>query len=267
MIKKIKINKVASYKQESTLATEKKINIIYGLNGVGKTIFSNYLYDIKNTSFSNCSVEGLSDDEELLVYNQQFIHDYFYQPDNLKGIFTLSKDNKEAVEKIKNATNEIQNFEKQKLTLLEKEKNLANNLNTKTKQAEDSVWKIKSDYFVGDRVLEYCLSGYLGSKRTLLDKISKIQKPKQQPIETIDQLKKNVERVNGSTAQKYNPLTIINFQKQDIETNPIFQKQIVGNGNSFISQLITQLGNSDWVKKGLTYLKKTRINAHFASRI
>lgn len=37
MIEKIKMKNVASYKQETILETDKRINLIYGLNGTGKT--------------------------------------------------------------------------------------------------------------------------------------------------------------------------------------------------------------------------------------
>ena len=37
MINKINLNKVASYKNVATLETNKKVNLIYGLNGVGKS--------------------------------------------------------------------------------------------------------------------------------------------------------------------------------------------------------------------------------------
>ena len=102
MITKISLNNVASYKKQTTLETDKKVNLIYGLNGTGKSILSNYLYEKDHNDFSDCAIEGLNE-EEILVYNQKFIQDYFYESDNLKGIFTLSKENKEAEEKIRNA--------------------------------------------------------------------------------------------------------------------------------------------------------------------
>jgi len=41
---KIILKKIASYREESNFETDKKINLVYGLNGTGKTILSNYLY-------------------------------------------------------------------------------------------------------------------------------------------------------------------------------------------------------------------------------
>jgi wobble nucleotide-excising tRNase len=85
------MNGVASYKTPAALETDKKVNLVYGLNGTGKSILSTYLYEKENGDFSKCNMENLNN-EDILVYNQKFIQDYFYESDNLKGIFTLSKE-------------------------------------------------------------------------------------------------------------------------------------------------------------------------------
>ncbi len=101
MIQSIIMKNVASH-NEVKLEPLKKINLIYGLNGAGKTILSNYLQDRKNESFKDCEIQGLND-EKILVYNQKFIEENFYSQDNLKGIFTLSKANAEVEKIIKNS--------------------------------------------------------------------------------------------------------------------------------------------------------------------
>ncbi|MBU3978595.1 AAA family ATPase [Patescibacteria group bacterium] len=100
MITKVSIKKVASYGENpAVLETTEKINLIYGLNGAGKTVFSNYLANKDSSDFSNCSIEGL-DNEKILVYNQNFIEKNFYEKSTQKGIFTLSSENKVAEEKM-----------------------------------------------------------------------------------------------------------------------------------------------------------------------
>jgi len=42
MITKIVMSGCASYKNPTSLETDKKINLIYGLNGTGKSTFSNF---------------------------------------------------------------------------------------------------------------------------------------------------------------------------------------------------------------------------------
>jgi DNA repair exonuclease SbcCD ATPase subunit len=118
MITKINLKNVACYKNQTTLEIDKKINLIYGLNGTGKSTLSNFLYKKDEEAFSHCSIEGLDDETEILVYNQSFIEDNFYE--KLKGIFTLSKENKKveinitkADKKINELINEKQIIEKQ----------------------------------------------------------------------------------------------------------------------------------------------------------
>jgi len=229
VITKIELNDVASYKVLTTIETDKKINLVYGLNGTGKSILSNFLYDKADRKFSKCSIEGLNN-EEILVYNQKFIQDYFYESDNLKGIFTLSKENKEA--------EEIDTIE----IKLSKEK----------KDSENKIWEIKTTYTGGDRVLEFCLEGPRGQKDKLFNHISGLIKPEKKPDKTTDELKKEVDSLQGKNAQRCSTIPTIAFTGHLIENEPLFQKAIVGNVNCTVAELINKLNNSDWVKQGET---------------
>lgn len=101
MITKLTISNVASYKQGSSILTDKKHNLFYGLNGTGKSTISNYLYDINNPLYSSCSIDGLETGDKILVYNAQFVRDNFYETNDIPGIFTLNKENKKAQQTIK----------------------------------------------------------------------------------------------------------------------------------------------------------------------
>lgn len=254
MITKINLNNVASYKSQTALETDKKVNLVYGLNGTGKSTLSNYLHQRTDDRYKSCSVEGLDDNHEILVYNQTFIQETFFEAENLKGIFTLSKENKEAETKIANAQKEIAKLESEKEAKgkeLETEKTA---INQKQETAKNAVWKIKTDYSGGDRVLEFCLDGYKGSKDNLFNHIVGLVKPTAKPTKSIDDLKTDLQSISGDNAQKYSVLSEITFASQSLETETLFNKQIVGNENSTVSQLIKELGNSDWVKEGLQYL-------------
>lgn len=250
MITKISMNKVTCYKSLTSLTTDKKINLLYGLNGTGKSTLSDYLYNNSDTRYKDCSIEGLAD-EDILVYNQTFIKDYFYQPENLKGIFTLSKENKEAEEKVRKAEAEIDRLGKIKEAKSIEVDKTNNSLHLKRQAAENKTWEIKSKYTGGDRVLEYCIEGLKGNKETLFNFISSIIKPESQPQNTIDYLKKEVEAIQGSDAQKHDSLQLIEIRVTHIEADQLFDKVIVGNENSTVAKLIKNLGNSDWVQDGL----------------
>lgn len=256
MITKIILNKVASYKKQTTLETDKKVNLIYGLNGTGKSVLSDYLYHRTDEKYKSCFVEGLDDNHEILVYNQTFIQENFFEVDNLKGIFTLSKENKEAEVKIASAQKEIEKLEAEKATKNQELETEKSNMNQRREEAKNAVWKIKTDYSGGDRVLEYCLDNLKGSKDSLFNHISELTKPDTKSIKSIDDLKNDLLLISGDHAKKYSMLTRITFDSSNIENETLFSKQIVGNENSTVSQIIRELGNSDWVKEGLQYLSK-----------
>lgn len=251
MITKITLNQVTSYKCPTTIETDKKVNLVYGLNGTGKSTLAEYLYSRSDTCFENCNIEGLND-EEVMVYNQHFVKDYFYEQDNLKGIFTLSKENIEAKLKITDAENEIAKLDIEKKSKLDLQESYKNDLFRKKQEAENRVWEIKGTYYGGD--LEYCLSGFMGRKEVLFSHLLSIDKPERQPTKMIDELKKEVEAINDKSAKKYDLLPKIEFLGSKIEINQLFKKVIIGNENSTVANLINKLGNPDWVRKGLEYL-------------
>lgn len=256
MITKICLNNVASYNTKTTLETDKKVNLIYGLNGTGKSTFSNFLKDHSEDKYSGCSVDGFTDVHDILVYNQQFIQETFFEADDLKGIFTLSKENKEAESKIARAQNQIAKLEDAQIKKSQELDKARTSINRKLDDSKNAVWKIKTEYSGGDRVLEYCLDGYKGSKDNLFNHIIGLPKSTEKPTKNIDDLKSDLQSISGNNAQKYSQLAQITFIAQTVETKNIFEKQIVGNENSSVSNLIKELGNSDWVKSGLQYLPK-----------
>ena len=261
MITQIKLQNVASYKGPTVLSTDKRVNLIYGLNGSGKTTLSNFLYDVRGQDFSECSVSGIDSSTELFVYNQKFIRDNFYESDELPGIFTLSKVNKEAEQKIRNATSEIERLNSESVKSRQSATDIASDKETVVNRAKDSVWKIKTDYSGGDRVMEYCLKGFMREKGKLLDYIAAISKPNDKPSKTVEQLKSEVEAVVGDSAQSFSVLPMFSFDGAGVETDSIFQKEIAGNQNSTVASLIERLGNSDWVKDGLRYIEESKKQA------
>lgn len=56
LISQINFESVASYRGKTSLNTDKKVNIIYGLNGSGKSTFSNYFYKPSDENTTNVRI-------------------------------------------------------------------------------------------------------------------------------------------------------------------------------------------------------------------
>lgn len=253
MISKIVLNGVASYKKEAVLDTDKKVNLLYGLNGTGKSTFSEFLYDQTGARFLQCRIEGLEENDTVLVYNQKFIQDTFYEPEGIHGIFTLSKGNAYAQKVIDTTSAEVKKLTEQKRKIEEKKTKDEQKHLGEIEEYKEQVWKIKTEYTGGDRVLEFCLDGLKGSKDTLFKYIVSLEKPEGELDYSVDDLKKEAQQLQGE-AQSRQLLLKVPINVEDIEQSELLSKVIVGNKNSSVASLIKTLGNSDWVNTGIKYV-------------
>ncbi|MCV3456391.1 AAA family ATPase [Campylobacter sp. CNRCH_2016_0050h] len=253
MITKISMKNVASYKDETTLETNKRINLIYGLNGAGKTQISKFLANQNDENFKDCKIEGLSNKQQILVYNQDFIEKNFYDTDKQQGIFTLSEENTSIKQEIENLQKELiklkSNQDENERKLKEKQKDIIKIEN----DFKDDIWKIKQNH--SDNFKDF-FEGKMGSKDSFLDFIN----PKIKEFLTLDtinqninleELKKQYSILTDTTQIKLENINeISNIEFKNIENNLIFNEIIVGNQDSIIADLINKLGNEDWVKDG-----------------
>lgn len=255
MITEIHMDSVASYKNRTSLVTDKKINLIYGLNGTGKSTISNFLYALDDPEFGLCSKTPIKT-PPLLVYNQKFIKDNFFVADNLKGIFSLSKENKEAEQKIVEGTKKQVQLEQSLQSKHSEREKINQTFFSQKQQATEEIWGIKKTYTGGDRVLEYCLKGLMGKKEALFDYLLEFSKPTSEPTRGIQDLRKDVDALKDDNANPYQPLPNLTFQAHHIESDQLFGTSILGNTDSEVASLIEQLGNADWVKQGIKFLPK-----------
>ncbi|MCH3916934.1 MAG: AAA family ATPase [Spirochaetia bacterium] len=253
MISKIVLKGVASYRKEAVLDTDKKVNLLYGLNGTGKSTFSEFLYDQTAPRFSQCRIEGLEDNDAILVYNQKFVQDTFYEPEGIHGIFTLSKGNAKAQKVIDTASSEVKKLTEQKKKIEEKKTEDEQKHLSEIEEYKKQIWKIKTEYTGGDRVLEFCLDGLKGNKDTLFKHLISLEKPEGEIDYSVDDLKIEAQQLQGE-AQSRQLLSKVLINVEDIEQSELLSKVIVGNKNSSVATLIEELGNSDWVNSGIKYV-------------
>lgn len=253
MISKIVLNGVASYKKEAALETDKKVNLLYGLNGTGKSTFSELFYEQSRARFSKCRIEGLEDNDTILVYNKKFVQDTFYEPQGIHGIFTLSKGNAEVQKVIDNASAEVKKLTEQKRKIEEKKTKDDQKHLGEIEEYKKQVWKIKTEYAGGDRVLEFCLDGLKGNKDTLFKHLVSLEKTEGEIYYSIDDLEKEAQQLQGENKSRQ-ILSKVFINIDDIEQSELLSKVIVGNKNSSVAAVIEEVGNSDWVNTGIKYV-------------
>ncbi len=262
---KITIKDVASYKGETTLQTEKRVNLIYGLNGVGKTTLSNFLYYYKkdntdNTDYKYCKIEGLKG-EKILVYNTSFIEDNFYQSPEIKGIFNLSEQNKQVEEEIRKKQEEIKSINKEIEEIEKKISDINNKKSNDEKTIRESLWEgIITKH--KNTELDFCLEGYKKEKKKLAKRLLNTEKPSKEPptINDLRKLAQNLQEGKIFDLDKYPTIDEYFSTLKKIEEDSIFEEIIVGNEDLPIAKLIKELNNSHWVKEGLdNYVRNGKI--------
>lgn len=252
MIKKVTLNNVATFKNKVEFSPN-LINYIYGFNGSGKTTISNVL--LNPNYYKDCIVEKDSDDSaEMVVYNKSFVDQLFTDSSKLKGIFTLGKDSVKSLEIIDNSKMEIDRIRKENSAL-------KNNIEKKKQEQEkfeseirEKCWKIKNE--VAEKFKD-ALTGFISSKDKFKIKCLETKLDKDN-LKDLNELESDYKILFKSNNEKQNEIAQINNSLLlEIENDNIFNEVIKGNDETSVSELINKLNNSDWVKQGLNYLKKS----------
>lgn len=260
MITKIKLNSIATYKNLVEVNDLKKVNFFFGNNGCGKSTIARLFYEFSKSDlligpFSQCSIENFDrTNENILVFDQEFIQRNFYTNEDLDGIFSLDEKNEEIEEKIKNenelifTTKGTYNTKKENIESLEKQR----------EQLKEAIWETCFDY---NRKFKKDFNKIdLGSrKEAFYQKLVDIN----QNTFTAKSIKYLTEKYNKFHVEELlkinNILPLDTFQKiidLEININELFNEIIVGSNDVAIAPLIEKLNNSSWVNQGISFLDK-----------
>lgn len=252
MINKIKIKSIATFTDEVIIDNLKAINFFYGANGSGKTTITRIL--AKPENFSHCEIDWSNNQKiKTLVYNEDFVREYFYEKDKLNGIYTIGEGAKEIEEK-------IENKKKEKETLQNTLNNINNDIEEKTKEKNEILENFQETCWqYGYKELEKdfpdFFTGYKKSKSNFANKILDEHNTNKENLLDKEKLKEKYELVYEKDAKKIEEISLINFDElKNIEDNQsILKVSIVGKKDVEIAKMIEKLQNHDWVKQGKKY--------------
>lgn len=266
MIEKIEIKNTATYIDE-TLDNLSKVNFIYGNNGSGKTTISRIIN--YGTLYPNCKIYWKSNRTlDTVVYNTDFITENFEQTDDIKGIFTLGKEEADTQKKIKEekkSIDEINNKINELTTELTENEQNTEIQNTASKE---KFWKIKQNFDREKTPLVNAIAGARGKIETFFEKVLFENKINKSEIKTKTELEEIATQCYEASDEPINLLSSVSYSEiEKLEENKILDKRIVGKEDLDIASLINSLQNPDWVKSGMKYLPLSNNRCPFCQQI
>jgi len=257
MIESVSIADIASFgPAPQVLGALKKFNYIFGSNASGKTTISRII--AQEEAYPTCGVTWTPGSKcETKVYNWDFIKKNFSQSDEFPGVFTLGADNIEVLSKIKTTKADAAKLADaiHKLTCTLRGEDGEGGERAKLARLHENFtikcWTIKQKH---DEKLKGAFEGYRGRKADFKAKLLKESEENTAQLKPISELEKRAETVFGKAIFREQPVPIVVATSLiEHESNPILEKRVIGKGDVDIAAMITRLGNSDWVRQGMTF--------------
>lgn len=254
MIESITIANTATFGSSSEVLTRlSQFNYLFGSNGTGKTTISRVIAD--QVPYPDCSVSWKHGRPlETVVLNLDFVDKNF---DQLKGVFTLGEKQKDTLEKIATAKQE---FDQEHTSLAALTTSLQGQDGTGGKKGElaqvemefqEKCWVQKQKH---DEKLQGAFTGYRNNAQKFKGKVLDESQANKAPLKPLSDLEKRAESIFGETPTKEDSIPTHDMAALLAhESNPILTKRVIGKDDVDIAAMIKKLGNSDWVRQGLTF--------------
>lgn len=255
MIETISVLNVATFDKKSPelLSDLRTFNYIFGSNATGKTTISRIIADPAYSS--DCGVDWKNGRPlETIVLNEDTEKEIFGQ---LKGVFTLGDEQKDTLEKIEAAKNQLDNEQTSLANLtntLQGEDGVGGKqgeLAQHEQELQDKCWVRKQKH---DETLYDAFVGAMGSKEQFAEKVLSESSSNKAPLKPLSELEKRAETVFGEAPTKESSIAVLDAATLlDHETNPILTKRVIGKDDVDIAAMIKKLENSDWVREGRAF--------------
>ena len=248
MITEVDLDGTPCFAPGAKLTGLKKVNFIFGPNGTGKTSITRILSE--GPDDDRITLTDESSTREILVLNSTYIEEAFQDAED--GIFFLG------TQSIANQ-NEIDKNKKLREQLLKEIESIKSTKETyKTEQSKaekdllDSIWKRRDSV---PTQLSSCLIGYNGSRTKLRDKVRETRQKPLQPEgslpTTLDELAAQEKGLLTTTLETAPRVRAIPQIQQELKDLPyLLHTPLIPAPDSPLSELISQIQNSDWVREG-----------------
>ncbi|UZH54869.1 AAA family ATPase [Salinimicrobium tongyeongense] len=271
MITEIKIENISSYKGPVIIEELKKLNFFFGNNGSGKSTIAKFLYNInsnKSTNdelrFEDCSQLGFNgENNEVLVFDDEFVKRNFIKEDFLKGVFSLDEENDEIERKIKEKQLKVEKIENY----------ISKDLNDKNESYEVQLEELYKGKKTG--ILDICFQKrdvfnqslplirlkYKGSKPNHFSQVEKVLKDEENKNYKFKDLKKEYELFYEQNLTKvhnsFKSSSYLKIRRLEEKINYALKQIFTGNKDIDIAEMIDRLNLQKWVEEGLEKIDRS----------
>lgn len=262
MIESISLNNIATYSpnKTETVSNLKAINFFYGANGAGKTTISRLINkpeisaDSRITWLRNILIPAM-------VYNNDFIKDNYKDSEDLKGVFTLGKVEKDQLDRLQELKKEKSSREQLKVRSMEMlngdDSKGGKNSELKTLEAKlvGRCWDQKVKY---DEIFKEAFTGVRNNKDAFKIRVLQEATSNRSELADLTDLKERALVLYCDAPSPINTVANLDLSRLiGFETSPVLIKKVIGKDDVSISEMIQRLGNSDWVRQGIKFLEHT----------
>jgi wobble nucleotide-excising tRNase len=263
MMKSLHLADVATYPVAGvSMGPLKACNFVFGPNGAGKTTLSQFLKTPDKEEFGRCSVawEG-GRVLPVVVYNREFVSQVFGETGRIRGVFTLGSEDTKLTDQIKDHRAKLKDEETK---LVGRTKSLGGDdgkgglQGDLTKAAEKLQKACLEQRKKHEDDFEPALRGVRGDSKIFMNRFLVERATNRGTLHSFDDLRERARSVFAQTLARVDTLPALNWERlKTIEEDSIFGTAIVGKTDVNIAALVTKLGNSDWVSRGVGFLEKS----------
>jgi len=260
MLQSVTLNKVASYKEENqVLEPLKQLNYIYGENGCGKSTIAQFLdckFNGRTTEkdYSNCSVcHGWAEGQKrkVCIYDADFVSRTIGQP-TIEGIFVMGEDAPDLAKKLKEKEAGIVVHSKSITSHNASIAHIEEKKNQEEKEFISYCWEIGKHNL---DVFREAYKGCMKPHKKFMEKCA-LYASREDESKSLDDLIKasNLYFSPDGRPDDIKTLPMLSWTAcSSIKGNPILATEIKGKEGTTVAELITALGNNDWVDQGRKY--------------
>jgi wobble nucleotide-excising tRNase len=251
---------------EPTRLPFRRLNYLFGTNGVGKTTISRIIAD--PGAYPTCSLTWSNGTPlQTLVLNRDFVDRSFRQ---MAGIFTLGEEQSDTQQKIeaaraaRDAGQAEQNRLRQTLEGDDGHGGKRDELAALESEIKDACWRMKVKY---DEVFRDAFKGARNDAQKFKERTFLERGTNTAVLKPYADLEAKAETVFGDTPERAGKLPkISSVALLAHEGNPILSKKVIGKGDVDIAAMIERLNNSDWVRQGLEFYRQNEAACPFCQQ-